>query len=105
MSPAIMTVDAVIDEQPLEPRERFVPVRHVVGLRVERMPRMAMMNLPRARFERRLEPLPLRLVDPLDDAGVDGDEGEAIGLDFEERAALKAGRHAVLSCADARPRR
>ena len=47
-------------------------------------------------LEGRVEPRPLRGVDPLDDPGVDGDEREAIGLHLEERPALKARRDLVL---------
>ena len=68
-------------------------------------PRIAIVNLPAARCERGLEPALLRRIDRPQDAGVDRDEREAIGLDLEERRALKAGRDAVLPGAGAPPRR
>ena len=51
----------------------------------------------RVAFESGAEPFPLGAIDRLEHAGVDGNEGETIGLDFEERASLLAYVQIVLT--------
>ena len=59
-----------------------------------------MMNLPRARSSAARSQRPGR-VDAAQDAGVDADQGEPIGLDLEEGGALPPALHAVLAGAGA----
>ena len=97
MSPAITIVTPRSQQQPLQPRERLVARRHVVGLRVERMPEDRHRDLAARARRAPLRATPIARVDPLDDAGVERHQREALGLELEERRALKTGRHAVLA--------
>ena len=54
-----------------------------------------MVILPRARASAASSHRRCSASTALDDAGVDREQGEAVGLDVEERRALEAGGHAV----------
>ena len=54
-------------------------------------------ELAAASSGRAAKPGPLGAVDCLEHARVNGDQGEAIGLNFEERTALRADVEAVLA--------
>ena len=72
-------------------------ISEVRAASVERMPEHHHDELAARRLERRLQPRPLRGVHASGDARVDGDQGELLVLDLEERRALPPDRDAVLA--------
>ncbi len=88
--------DVVVEEQLLQLRKLLVAVSLRVAAGIEGMAQDRHRRLAARAIECRTQPRHLLRIDALDDAGVDGDEGEAVGLDLEERCALKPRLHAVL---------
>ena len=87
--------DAMAEKQSFQPLELVVPDCHVVAAREKRMTYDRHGRLAGGTPQRAFEPTLLLGVDFPQDPRVDGEEGEAIRLNLEERRSLKPGRYAV----------
>ena len=90
-------LDLVLAQECLQGREVVVTGRQILAARVERMAEDGHLELAARLLERRTEPRELVGIDAPEHARVDGEQGEALGLDLEVGRALQSSRDAVLA--------